>query len=81
MNEKLTTHDAYLAMYYFLERHYERTASDDLGSLLGSMSLLEDGSPADPAFEKDWGEAVEKAFSGDHGARLMLKSGNEPIKS
>ena len=56
-------------------------STDDLGCLLGSMSLLEDGSPADPAFDKDWSEAVEKAFSGGHGARLTLKPANEPIKS
>ena len=55
---------AYAAMYAFLSHWYEMTQSDDIGSLLGSMSLLPDGSTADPAIESDWQEALSKAKSG-----------------
>lgn len=34
---------AYTAMYEFLVGYYERTKSDDVGALLGGMSLLADG--------------------------------------
>ena len=53
---------AYAAMFYFLKDLYTRTQSDEIGSLLGSMSLREDGRPWDRAFEADWQRAVEKAI-------------------
>ena len=56
---KLTTHEAYAAMFTYLLDLYERTQMDDLGGLLGSMSLLPDGTPADPAIWSDWLKAVQ----------------------
>jgi hypothetical protein len=50
----LTQTQAYLAMFEFLRRYYAETNSDDVGSLLGGMSLLDDGSPADAAYWPDW---------------------------
>ena len=50
-------------MYNFLEEYYLRTKSDDIGSLLGDISLLTDGSSADPAMQKDWNKAYEKALN------------------
>ena len=41
-------------MVLFLETYYERTQSDEIGALLGSLQLLEDGKPADPAMWQDW---------------------------
>lgn len=61
MGDTLTTRDAYAAMFAFLEEIYRRTESDDLGALLGGMSLLEDGGTADPAYWVDWQAAVRKA--------------------
>ena len=49
-------------MLRFLERQYNRTASDDLALLLGSASLLEDGSPADPALAEEWHECVTEVI-------------------
>jgi hypothetical protein len=46
-------------MFRFLEDYYERTKSDDVGSLLGSMRLLKDRIPADPAIANDWERAIE----------------------
>ena len=55
---KLTPLQAYAAMQLFLEDYFQKTSSDSLGSLLGSMSFLEDGHTADPALWVDWTEAV-----------------------
>jgi hypothetical protein len=60
MNVQLTTMEAYAAMYAYLEIFYARTKSDDVGGLLGSMSLLADGSTADPAILKEWAECIRR---------------------
>ena len=65
--------EAYLAMYAFLDHWYELTKSSDVGALLGSLSLLEDGMPADPALKEDWERAVRRALGGTIDARLRLK--------
>ena len=62
---KLTTRLAYLAMFEFLRRHYERGPSDEIGGLLGGLSLLQDGSPADQAFASDWVEAVQTVVAAE----------------
>ncbi len=61
---------AYAAMNILLRDAYERT--DELGALLGSMSLLEDGKPADPAVWDEWVQAIEKAKAGDYDIGLNL---------
>jgi hypothetical protein len=58
----LSEAQAYAAMCFFLEGVYQRMRSDDIGGLLGSLALLEDGSPADPALSRDWREATQKAL-------------------
>ena len=47
-------------MFYFLDAYYWKNKSDELGGLLGSMSLLSDNTPADPAYKKDWAIAVSQ---------------------
>jgi len=69
---KLTLQEAYAAMYKYLEHEYEMTGSDEIGGMLGSMSLLEDGSTADPAVWSDWMQAVEKILSGDDNIKLHI---------
>lgn len=61
MEKLLTKHQAYAAMFRFLEDYYERTKSDDVGSLLGSMRLLNDSNPADPAIAIDWERAIKSS--------------------
>ena len=56
---QLTVEEAYRSMVVFLEMHYARTNSDDIGSLLGDLILLEDGSTADPAMWKDWLDSIQ----------------------
>jgi hypothetical protein len=70
---QLTEQQAYLAMFAFLEAQYRSTGSDDLGALLGSLSLLPDGSPADPAFNSEWSASVEAALAGRVSAGLSLR--------
>jgi hypothetical protein len=68
----MTSEQAFQAMVLFLERHYERTKSDDIGALLGDLQLLEDGDTADPAALSEWTECVHAArnlVQGSHGAK------------
>jgi hypothetical protein len=39
----LTLNEVYAAMFVFLERRYNMTKSDEIGSMLGDMTLLPDG--------------------------------------
>ena len=44
----------YRMMFDYLDSLYQRTRADELGGLLGYMSLLGDGEPAGPAYGPDW---------------------------
>lgn len=70
----LTEHEAYEAMYAFLEQIYETTESNDIASLLGGMSFLPEGSTADPAVWSDWLECALRAKAGKVDANLKLDS-------
>lgn len=59
-DERLSVKEAYAAMFSYLEDLYEREHSDDVGVLLGGMSLLQDGSTADPAAWSDWEAAIRR---------------------
>ncbi|MBG9389876.1 hypothetical protein I5803_17730 [Caenimonas sp. DR4.4] len=48
-------------MFAFLEAHYQRTKSDDIGALLGDLTLLPGGTSADPAAIVDWQHALSRA--------------------
>ena len=69
---KLTREEAFWAMYSFLESYYSQTKSDDIGALLGSLSMLADGVCADSAMQGDWNEAVQKAVSGGVDANFLV---------
>ena len=69
---KLSEQQAYLAMFSFLEAEYRLTSSDEIGGLLGGLSLLPDGSPADPAVKEQWREAVAAALGGKVKAALTI---------
>lgn len=72
MNELLSVTDAYKAMYHFLNKTYQLTHSDDIGSLLGWMSTLDDGTTADPAIWDDWLEAVDAVTKGSIDTHLVI---------
>jgi hypothetical protein len=59
MTSSLTPHQAYAAMFKFLEKYYELTNADDIGALLGSMQMAEDGKPMDPAMWDEWVETLD----------------------
>ena len=69
----MTNQQAYAAMFRFLEQLYQHTKSDELGGILGSLSVLADGSPADPAVLRDWNDAVEYAMRGGKPGSLELR--------
>jgi hypothetical protein len=70
--KNITLEQAYAAMYFFLEDLYNRTRSDELGGLLGSMALLPDGKPADGGISADWQRAVERAVAEGKAGSLDL---------
>lgn len=49
---------AYKVMFKFLDKYYQQTGSDDIGALLGSLQLLEDGKPVDSAMWGEWRRAI-----------------------
>lgn len=55
----LTADQAYRAMLYFPELYYNSTHDDGIGALLGGMTILEDGKPADPVLWAEWLKAVD----------------------
>ncbi|WP_299775774.1 hypothetical protein [uncultured Pseudoteredinibacter sp.] len=61
-------------MFSFLEEYYSLTKSDDVGALLGSMTLLNDGTSSDPAIIEDWKEAVNRTLEEGIDAKLTIKS-------
>ena len=69
----MTKKEAYVAMYAYLVRVYERTQSDDLGGLLGDMSMTSDQETADPAVWFEWYECVDKAKRGEIETQLSLQ--------
>jgi hypothetical protein len=71
--KSLSEYQAYVAMFAFLEHRYRLTKSDELGTLLGSMSLLPDGGTADPALWGEWLSAIREAESGSVKVDMQLK--------
>lgn len=70
MKHVLTAQEAYEVMMLFLEKHYERTDSDDIGALLGALQFFEDGVTADPAMWEDWLKCVSKVKDDEEGYAL-----------
>ena len=68
----LTSDQAYLAMHTFLHEYWTRGSSPEMATLLGSMALLPDGCPADPAVRADWEAAVSRALLGRADASFKL---------
>ena len=64
---RLTFRQAYLAMFEFLRQHHIRglSESEEIGGLLGGLSLLADGQPADPAYLADWADAVRAVLAAE----------------
>lgn len=63
MEKKITILEAYKAMVAFLDDYYVRFGQDSLGSVLGSIHLINDETTADPAAWFDWLEAVKRILA------------------
>jgi hypothetical protein len=71
-SEKIDLHQAYAAMFYFLEIQHSRVPSDELAIMLGYMALLKDGRPADAGAWSDWLRAVDRARADPEGVKLQI---------
>lgn len=54
----LSSETAYKCMYEYLRQYCSRTNSDEIRMVLSDMSLLSDGTSADPAALEDWSDAI-----------------------
>ena len=77
-DRSLTVDQAYLCMFEFLRQYYERGPTDEIGGLLGDLSMLPDGGSADPAQLADWANAVSAVLNAEDGdgynaAKLRLQ--------
>lgn len=64
MKNRLTDLQAFYAMRLFLEKYYEETHSDDVGSLLGDLQFFDkERETADPAAWGEWMECVNKVLN------------------
>ena len=63
--KELRPDQAFNVMRLFLEAYFERTESDDVGSLLGDLQILEDGKSSDPAAWEEWLACVQRVLSED----------------
>ena len=72
MAKCLTEKEAYLAMFSFLEDYYNRTHSDDVGSLLSGMCFMNDGMPMDSAYWHEWKHSVQKALENEVDAEVRF---------
>jgi len=63
--ENLDASVAYKAMFRFLEKYYASTNANEIGALLGSMSMevFHGDTPADPAMWGDWLEAIREVMA------------------
>jgi hypothetical protein len=54
-------------MYEFLRQYHLRglSESEAIADLLGGLSLLADGQPADPAYASDWADAVSTVLAAE----------------
>jgi len=68
----MTETEAYAAVLRFLNTPYIFTDPDEMVGLLGTISVLADGLPADPAISGYWRKAIEYALGGGEAGKLEL---------
>lgn len=73
--EMISEEQADKAIFRFLEKYYELTQADEIGSLLGSMNLelFADGRPADPAMWDDWQIALREVLAAPQPSDLRMR--------
>jgi len=55
--------EEYASMFKFLDAYDNHTYPNDVGGLLGQLSVLRHGMPVDPANERQWRKAVSLAVA------------------
>jgi hypothetical protein len=55
-----TKEEIFETFYLFLEKYYQATQSDDIGSLLGDLNHCYYGATADPAAWLDWQNCIKQ---------------------
>ena len=66
LENKVTLKEAYLIMFDYLDKYWERTGKpDDIGGLLGELSLCEK-EPMDPAAFYDWLDSAKIVLEQAH---------------
>ena len=63
----------YRIFFRYLDYIWNTEEHDWLGALLGGMSLLADGRPADPAYESDWDKAINKLSEPDNPYQIGIQ--------
>ncbi len=63
----------YRIFHRYLDHLWNTEEHDWLVALLGGMSLLSDGSPADPAYECDWDNAIQKTDDPDNSYQIGIQ--------
>jgi hypothetical protein len=71
-DDLITVDKAIKAMFLFWEDVYRRSGSDTVGSVLGDLSLLPDGTTADPAAYDDFVACVERVEEAERSGTLAL---------
>ncbi len=74
MKKILTQTQAFNAMSKLFNIYYKQTHSDDLGSILGSMSFVSEKRTADPAMWEIWVESLEKKDLIQHDFLTVLEA-------
>jgi hypothetical protein len=68
------------AMFLFWNDVYIRTRSGEVGDVLSDLSLLEDGSTADPAAFEDFCRCIERVNTDDGREAVRLVLAGHPRK-
>ena len=63
----------YRIFFRYLDYIWNSEEHDLLGGLLGGMSLLADGCPADPAYESTWDKAYDKVSEPDNPYQIGIQ--------
>ncbi|MBN6149244.1 hypothetical protein JR065_02725 [Xanthomonas sp. AmX2] len=72
MDKLITVEQAYMAMFEYWLEVYKRTNSDEIGTVLSELSILEDGSSADPAAINDWLQVIDRVVKGEHDIKFKI---------
>jgi hypothetical protein len=72
LERTMTEQQVCAAMLEFLNTPYIFTDPDEMVGLLGTVSVLADGLPADPAISGYWRKAFEYAVNGGEAGKLVL---------